>query len=124
MADISAMHTPTWSPTGILRVWILDVRRLVWAWSVWIIGFIVSTIACRLLLDPYDTSKTWPFELWYGLHVVLGAVCTAILWRGTRHIESRLRRLGILAIHAALGFIVWIALVIAAFWSGFLPFIE
>jgi hypothetical protein len=122
MVDANAMRTPEQS--GILSVWVLDVRGLLRTWSVWILGLIVSTIVCRLLLDPYDISKTWPFELWYGLHVILAAVCVVGLWLGTRHLQVGMRRLGIIAIHAMLGFIAWVVLIIGAFWSDFLPFIK
>ena len=122
MANASAIRTPEQSDTP--RIWVLDVRGLFWTWSVWILGLVLSTIVCRLLLDPYDISKTWPFELWYGLHVIVGVGCVVSLWRGTRHLEVGIRRFGIITMHAAFGFVAWLALVIAAFWSGFLPFIK
>jgi hypothetical protein len=124
MADTGTMRTGAQSPTEPPRTWVLDVQGLFWPWGVWIVGLIVSTVVCRLLLEPYNISKTWPFELWYGLHVVLGAICIVLLWRGTGHLEIGVRRLGIIAVHATLGFITWVALVIVAFWSEFLPFIK
>ncbi len=124
MDKANAMPRAAESPAGKLRVWVLDVQGLLWAWSIFIGGFIVSTIVCRMLLDPYDISKTWPFELWYGLHVALAVMCLTLLWRGTRHIDSRPRQFCVMAIHTTLGFVTWIILVIATFWSGFLPFIK
>ena len=71
----------------------------------------------RKRLAPPGTPQACP------LHLMLGAVCVVSLWLGTRHLKVGLRRLGAITVHAALGFVLWVAVVVAAFWSGFLPFI-
>src|SRR6185312_5197706 len=90
------------------------MRFVVLAW-VQFIGGLVVLVCCDYYVRWRDgwlgnSGFPTPDVIWFGVPILLGIIALLLLWRGTGGYGNFWSRAAIIAIQAAIGFLVYMAL--------------